>query len=291
MFTGLRPRNFCCGVTVLALNWQAGRFRLVLDRPMVMGIVNVTPDSFSDGGRDAAAAIRHCDVLLSEGADLLDIGGESTRPGSRALTANEELARVMPVVNHAVGLGVPVSVDTRHAEVMRHVLEAGADIVNDIHALQSPGALEVLAAHATAGVCLMHMQGEPGTMQRAPAYGDVVHDVKAFLNQRVTACVQAGIARARLCIDPGIGFGKTPEHNIELLRRQSELLDLALPLMVGWSRKSTLGWLTGRPADQRLAPSLAAALATASAGARIIRVHDVAASVDALKLWRAAGMV
>lgn len=273
------------------LMWRAGRFELTLNRPLVMGIVNVTPDSFADGGRDVRAAMAHCDALVAEGADVLDIGGQSSRPGARVVSIDEEMARLMPVVQHAVALGVPVSVDTDRAEVMQCALTAGADIVNDIRALQRPGALDTLAAHANAGVCLMHMQGEPASMQQAPQYDDVVHAVASFLQQRVEACLRAGIARERLCIDPGIGFGKTPEHNLTLLRRQSELSALGLPLLVGWSRKSTLGWLTGRPVEQRLAASLAAALAAIAAGAHIVRVHDVAATVDAIKLWRAVATV
>ena len=269
--------------------WQTARHRIDLSRPRVMGIVNVTPDSFSDGGRhaDAAAACRHCEALLAEGADILDIGGESTRPGARAPGLDEELARVLPVVRHAATLGVPVSVDTSRPEVMAAALDLGADIVNDVRALQRPGALAVLAAHPRAGLCLMHMQGEPGSMQDEPAYGDVVADVAAFLGRRLLAALDAGIAAERVVLDPGIGFGKAPRHNLELLARQRDLLALGRPLLVGWSRKSTLGVLTGRPVGERLAASVAAALAAADRGASVLRVHDVAATVDALAVWRA----
>ncbi len=267
--------------------WRTSRFAIDLSRPRVMGIVNVTPDSFSDGGQFASArdATLHCDQLVAEGADLLDIGGESTRPGARTPSADEELARVLPVLRHALTLGVPVSVDTSQPAVMRAALDAGADIVNDVRALQRPGALDAVAAHASCGVCLMHMQGEPGTMQAAPHYGDVVRDVAAFLAHRRDAALVAGIGFERIALDPGIGFGKTAEHNLALLARQRELVSLGSPLLVGWSRKSTLGTLTGRAVDQRLHASVAAALMAAERGARILRVHDVAATVDALKVW------
>lgn len=269
--------------------WQTSRFRIDLGRPRVMGIVNVTPDSFSDGGRygEATAAMAHCERLLAEGADLLDIGGESTRPGAGTPSVEEELARVLPVVRHAVTLGVPVSVDTSQPEVMRAVLDLGADIVNDVRALQRPGALEAVAAHATAGVCLMHMQGEPGTMQASPAYRDVVLEVMAFLAARRDAARTAGIAGDRIVLDPGIGFGKKVEHNLALLARGAELLALGSPVLVGWSRKATLGAVTGRAVDQRLPASVAAAVLALERGAHVLRVHDVAATIDALRLWRA----
>ena len=275
------------------MHWQTTRHRIDLTQPRVMGIVNVTPDSFSDGGAHALAAdaLAHCEALVRAGADLLDIGGESSRPGAGRLTDDDELRRVLPVLRGALGLGVPVSVDTCKAAVMRAVLDAGADIVNDIRALRGPGALDAVAAHPRCGVCLMHMRGEPASMQRAPAYaGDVVGEVAAFLGERVAAATARGIARARLAVDPGIGFGKRPEHNVALLARQRELLALGLPLVVGWSRKSTLGWLTGRPLAERLPASVAAALAAVQHGAHVVRVHDVAATVDALKVWRAAGL-
>lgn len=269
--------------------WQTARFDVDLSRPRVMGIVNVTPDSFSDGGRhaDAAAACAHCERLVAEGADLLDIGGESTRPGAVTPNPDEELARVLPVVRHAVTLGVPVSVDTSAPEVMRAVLDAGADVVNDVRALTRPGALAAVAAHPRAGVCLMHMRGEPATMQQQADYRDVVAEVAAFLAERVAAVQAAGVERQRIVVDPGIGFGKKVEHNLALLARQRELLALGLPLLVGWSRKSTLGVVTGRGVGERLAASVAAALMAVERGAAIVRVHDVAATVDALKVWTA----
>lgn len=275
------------------MHWQTTRFGIDLRRPQVMGIVNATPDSFSDGGRHATAeaAQAHCEQLLREGADILDIGGESTRPGARQPDADEELARVLPVLRHAVTLGVPVSVDTSAPEVMRAALDLGVDIINDVRSLARPGALVAVAAHPACGVCLMHMQGEPGVMQQAPHYNDVVHEVAAWLRHRLAEVRAAGVASARIALDPGIGFGKTPAHNWALLQRQAELLALDQPLLVGWSRKSTLGTLTGRPVDQRLVPSVAAALASVQRGAQVLRVHDVAATVDALKVWAAAGLL
>ncbi len=270
--------------------WTTARFDVDLSRPRVMGIVNVTPDSFSDGGRyrDASAAMAHCDALVAEGADILDIGGESTRPGAATPDVDEELARVLPVVRHAVTLGVPVSVDTSAPDVMRAALDAGADIVNDVRSLQRPGALDAVAAHPRAGVCLMHMRGEPGTMQQQAAYDDVVAEVAAFLGERARALRARGIDNPRIVVDPGIGFAKSAAHNLELLRRQRELLGAGYPLLVGWSRKSTLGAITGRPVGDRLLASLAAAVLAVERGAAIVRVHDVAPTVDALKLWHAA---
>jgi dihydropteroate synthase len=271
--------------------WQTRRFRLELARPLVMGIVNVTPDSFSDGGRfaQADAARAHCDRLVAQGADILDIGGESTRPGARLPDSAEQLARVRPVLEHAVTLGVPVSIDTADPAVMRAALAIGVDILNDVRALQAPGALAAAATDPAVGVCLMHMQGEPGTMQADPRYDgdDVVGAVAAFLASRRDAAQAAGIARERIALDPGIGFGKTAAHNVALATRQRELLSLGCPLLLGWSRKSTLGALTGRPVGERLAASVAAALAAVQQGAAIVRVHDVAETVDALKVWRA----
>jgi dihydropteroate synthase len=271
------------------MHWQTSRYRLSLHRPQVMGIVNVTPDSFSDGGRflDAGAAIAHARQLVADGADMLDIGAESTRPGARTPDTDEELARLKPVLQGVLHLGVPVSVDTSNPAVMRVVLDMGVDIVNDVRALQRPGALDAVAAHPRAGLCLMHMRGQPGTMQDEPVYDDVVADVRDFLRDRVRAARDAGIADERIVLDPGIGFGKTPAHNLELLRRQPELALPGLPLLLGWSRKSTLGLLTGRPAPQRQAASVAAAVLAVHAGARIVRVHDVAETVDALKVWQA----
>ncbi|RZI80403.1 MAG: dihydropteroate synthase [Rubrivivax sp.] len=273
--------------------WRTTRYRIDLSRPQVMGIVNVTPDSFSDGGRfnDPAQALGQCERLLKEGADILDIGGESSRPGATILSVDEEWARVAPVLAAAVTLGVPVSIDTCKAEVMQRALDLGADIVNDIHALTGEGAEAVVARHGACGVCLMHMRGDPGTMQSQTSYDDVVAEVAAYLAERAQHLVQTqGVGSERLVLDPGIGFGKTPQQNLTLLRRQAELLDLGFPLLVGWSRKSTLGVVTGRPVTERLPASLAAALAGVALGARIVRVHDVAATVDALKVWQAAGL-
>ena len=277
-------------------HWQTTRFAVDLGTPRVMGIVNVTPDSFSDGGRhaDAMSAMAHCEALLREGADLLDIGGESTRPGARSPSADEELNRVLPVLRHAVTLGVPVSVDTSQPVVMRAALDIGVDIVNDVRALQREGALALLASHPSAGVCLMHMAGEPASMQGRVqdaealmgVQRDVLADVRAFLAARLAEACAAGIAIQRIVLDPGIGFGKTALDNLALLRRQRELLRLGVPLLVGWSRKSTLGIVTGRPVHQRLAASVSAALMAVQRGASVVRVHDVAATVDALALWR-----
>jgi dihydropteroate synthase len=256
-------------------------------RPLLMGIVNVTPDSFHDGGRHAtaAAAIAHAHRLIEEGADIVDIGGESTRPGAAPVPADEELARVLPVLEAVHGVGVPVSVDTRKPEVMQAVLAAGAAMVNDVNALRAPGALAAVAA-TDASVCLMHMKGEPRTMQIAPRYADVVAEVTAFLQQRIAACLAAGIDRSRIVIDPGFGFGKRLEDNLALARALKGFAALA-PVLVGLSRKSMIGALTGRAAtEDRLAGSVAAALWAARQGAAILRVHDVAATRDALAVWR-----
>lgn len=275
------------------MHWQTTRFRLELSRPLVMGIVNVTPDSFSDGGRHATAelASAHCDRLLADGADILDIGGESTRPGSSAPDPALELARVIPVLRHALALGVPVSVDTSEPEVMRQALDMGVDIVNDVRALRREGALPLLARHPLAGVCLMHMRGEPQSMLQQAEYVDVVAEVARFLGQRTNDLVAAGVALDRIVIDPGIGFAKTDDHNWCMLCRQAELLVIGRPLLVGWSRKSTLGRLTGRDVQHRQAASVAAALGSVLQGAAIVRVHDVAETVDALKVWRASGLL
>ena len=273
--------------------WQTTRFTIDLSRPRVMGIVNVTPDSFSDGGRhaDTTAALRHAQRLVEEGADILDIGGESTRPGAPTVPVGEEWARIEGVLKGAMGWGVPLSVDTCKTEVMQRALELGVDIINDVQALGAPGALEAVAAHPSCGVCVMHMKGSPATMQDAPAYEDVLDEVRHFLQARLQALTLAGIGAQRITLDPGIGFGKTPAHNLALLRRQRELLDLGRPLLLGWSRKSTLGEVTGRPVDQRLAASLAAALAAVQQGASVVRVHDVAQTVDVLRIWQAAGLL
>jgi dihydropteroate synthase len=265
---------------------QCGRFLLDLGRPAVMGILNVTPDSFSDGGRfvDAAAAVTAGQRLAAEGAAIVDVGGESTRPGSLPVDEAEELRRVIPVIERlAERLAVPVSVDTRKPGVMRRAIEAGASMVNDVGALRAPGSLEAVAGSGVA-VCLMHMRGEPGTMQDAPHYDDVVAEVRAFLAARVAACEAAGIARAQLAVDPGFGFGKTLGHNLALLAGLPALAADGLPVLVGLSRKRMVGALTGRGADDRLAGSLAAAVVAVERGARIIRAHDVGETVDALEI-------
>ncbi len=271
------------------MHWQTTRFQLDLSRPLVMGVVNVTPDSFSDGGRFAStkSALEHCEQLLRQGADILDLGGESTRPGIAPATLEEERARVLPVVREAVRLNVPLSVDTYKPEVMRDVLDLGADIINDIWALRRPGALEAVAAHPSCGACLMHMHGEPQTMQRSPLAGDAVPKVAAFLRERSEALKAAGVSASRIAWDPGIGFGKTVEQNFALLARQRELLHEGYPLLAGWSRKSSLGKVTGEPVHQRAVASAAAALLAVDRGARIVRVHDVRETVAALKVWGA----
>jgi dihydropteroate synthase len=284
-----------------AMIWQTSRFCIDLATPRVMGIVNLTPDSFTDGdpALTPAKALATCERLLVEGADLLDLGGESSRPGAAPVDAEAELARVLPVLREALRLGCPVSVDTTKPVVMRAALELGADIVNDIGALRAPGALDVVAAHPACGVCLMHMRGTPRSMQAEAAYEDVVTEVGAFLRERIAAVVAAGIDASRLVVDPGIGFAKTPAHNLALLSRQAELLPLGVPLLAGWSRKSTLARLTGvwptapeeRTPRQRAtldAASIAASLLAVQRGARIVRVHDVAGMVAALAVWKAA---
>lgn len=269
------------------MHWQTARFRIDLTRPRVMGIVNVTPDSFSDGGHFASskAALQRCEKLLVEGADILDIGGESSRPGTPPVPLEEERARVLPVLREALHLGVPVSVDTYKPELMREVLDLGADIVNDIWALRRPGALDAVAAHPSCGVCLMHMHGEPESMQRQPMEGDAVPQVRDFLARATAPLLARGIERSRVVWDAGIGFGKTVEQNFALLARQSELLEAGFPLLAGWSRKSSLGVATGLPVNDRLAASVAAALLAVERGARIVRVHDVKDTVAALKVW------
>lgn len=264
-----------------------GRFELSLERPLVMGIVNVTPDSFSDGAQhfQVREAIEHARLLLEQGADILDIGGESTRPGAQAVDVDEELARVMPVLEGVRDWGVPISVDTCKPAVMTAVLAAGADMINDINGFLAPGAIEAVAASASCGVCAMHMQGEPRTMQTHPVYNDVVSEVREFLAQRVAALRERGVAAGRIVLDPGFGFGKTQEHNYRLLRELRALRVGSYPFLVGLSRKSMIGQVTGRAADQRLGGSVAAALAGVMRGAEIIRVHDVADTVDAIKIW------
>lgn len=271
--------------------WQTSRFEIGLSLPKVMGIVNVTPDSFSDGGSYASAteALRHAESLLKQGADILDIGGESTRPGSPPLPLAEELARVLPVVLEAVKWNVPISVDTYKPEVMRAVLGLGADIINDVWALRQADAEEVVVAHASCGVCLMHMHREPQSMQAAPMEGDVLAPVAQFLSERVSALRTKGVARQRIVLDPGIGFGKTVAQNFSLLARQAALLALGYPLLAGWSRKSSLGAITGTAApSDRLTASVAAALMAVERGAKVVRVHDVRETVQALAVWTAA---
>lgn len=267
---------------------HAGSHRLSLAKPRIMGIVNTTPDSFSDGGRwvDARAAIRHALKLREDGADILDVGGESTRPGAAAVPAEEEIRRVLPVIDALVGYGCVVSVDTRKPEVMRAALDAGAAMVNDVMALREPGALQVVVA-SDAAVCLMHMQGEPHSMQHAPRYAEVVEEVKLFLQGRVRACATAGIGRERLVIDPGFGFGKTLRHNLDLLKHLESLTEVDVPVMAGLSRKSMLGTLTGRDVGEREFAGVAAHLAAVARGARLVRVHNVAAMRDALAIWNA----
>jgi len=283
--------------------WQTTRYAIDLSRPQVMGIVNITPDSFSDGGRHAStrAALVHCEQLLKDGADILDLGGESTRPGAVQVPLEEELARVLPVLHEAVKLGVPVSIDTYKPQVMRAVLELGADIVNDIWALRWQAVADpldgrqVVARHPNCGVCLMHMHGEPRTMQISPMEGDVLPAVQSFLQQAAQDLRALGVARERIVLDPGIGFGKTVAQNFSLLARQSELLAAGYPLLAGWSRKSSLGAVAGLPLGntapvgqhERMAPSVAAALLAVERGAAIVRVHDVRETAQALKVLAA----
>jgi dihydropteroate synthase len=273
------------------MHLQCGRHRLDLTRPVVMGVLNVTPDSFSDGGRyfEPASALEHAAQLVEDGAAILDIGGESTRPGAVPVDTAEELRRVMPILERlAAKLSVPISVDTRNPEVMRQALAAGASMVNDVTALTAPGALETVAGGGGA-VCLMHMQGEPGTMQNAPRYDDVVAEVRGFLRGRVAACLAAGMARERLAVDPGFGFGKSLEHNVALLAGLSAIAADGVPVLAGLSRKRMIGALTGRAEGERLAGSLAAAVVAAMHGARIIRAHEVRETVDALAVLAAGG--
>jgi len=267
---------------------DCGRHRFDLSRPLVMGILNVTPDSFSDGGRyvDRARALDHARGMAADGADLIDVGGESTRPGAAPVTEEDELARVVDITATLAGEGLAVSVDTRKPAVMRSAIAAGAAMINDVAALTAPGALAA-CAQGGVGVCLMHMRGDPASMQQAPTYTDVVGEVRDFLLARAGACLAAGIARERIVLDPGFGFGKTLAHNLELLRALPELAAAGYPVMAGLSRKSSLGQITGRAAAERLPASLAAALAAVARGAAIVRVHDVRETVDALKVWRA----
>jgi dihydropteroate synthase len=265
-----------------------GRFRIDLSEPRVMAVINLTPDSFSGDGLagDVANAVGRAETALAEGADMLDIGGESSRPGSEPVSEQQELDRVMPLIEALAGFPVPLSVDTVKPSVMRAALAVGASLINDINAFRAPGAIEAVA-DSDAGLCVMHMQGEPRTMQQAPAYVDVVAQVRQFLDARVQALHAAGVADARILLDPGFGFGKTLDHNLELLRHLGCLCDGTHGVLVGMSRKSMLGALTGRPVGERVSAGLAAALLAVEAGARIVRTHDVAATRDALALWKA----
>ena len=269
--------------------WQTTRFQLDLARPLVMGIVNVTPDSFSDGGQhdQAASALAHAERLLTEGAHVLDIGGESSRPGAPALTEDEEWRRIAPVLTECLRWQVPISLDSYKPATMRRALDLGVDIINDIWGLRQPGAVAAVAASAC-GVCVMHMHGEPQTMQLQPLQGDAVRVVRTFLQERVSVLTAAGVATERMALDPGVGFGKTVEQNFSLLAQQSVLQLPGHPWLVGWSRKSSLGAVTGLELSQRLIPSVAAALLAVERGAHIVRVHDVAETVAALAVWQAA---
>lgn len=272
--------------------WQTTNHRIDLTTPKVMGIVNVTPDSFSDGGSfgEVRSAIDHCRRLIDEGADILDIGGESSRPGAVAVSLQEERRRVLPVLEAVLAWGHPVSIDTTKPDLMGQALAMGVDIVNDINAFRSPEALRVAAGHPNCGLCLMHMKGNPVTMQSMAVYDDVLAEVGAELSSHVGQLLSAGVSSERIVIDPGIGFGKTVQQNLDLLRRQREFLSMGFPLLTGWSRKSTLGVVTGRSVHDRLAASLSAAMVSVLNGASIVRVHDVAATVDALKVLLAIGL-
>ena len=268
--------------------FNSGRFQLDLSKPRVMGIVNVTPDSFSDGGKfnTTEKAIAHALQLVEEGADILDIGGESTRPGATPVPLDEELKRVIPVIEGLRDVGVPLSIDTYKPQVMQAAITAGADIVNDVCALREPQALEIVAT-SQAGVCLMHMQGRPQTMQSDPQYDDVVSEVRDFLKDRLDAAVQAGIDRSRIVLDPGFGFGKRTAHNLTLLNHLNDIQALGLPLLIGLSRKSVLGQVVGSSLDERIYASIAASVVAVMKGANIVRVHDVKPTIDALKIVQA----
>ncbi|TAL89782.1 MAG: dihydropteroate synthase [Candidimonas sp.] len=267
---------------------QCGRFELTLDRPLIMGVVNITPDSFSDGALyfEADAAIAHARDLIAQGADIVDIGAESTRPGADSVSAVDEFGRLLPVLEALRDAGVPLSVDTFKPAVMRQALGAGADMINDIYGFRHPGAIEAVAA-SSCGLCVMHMQGEPRTMQQAPHYDDVLGEVKQFLQERLDVLLREGVSRRRIVLDPGFGFGKTPAQNYLLLQGLTQLQIADIPLLLGVSRKSMIGHVIGRPADQRVAGSIAAALAGIARGASIVRVHDVGATADAIKVWQA----
>jgi dihydropteroate synthase len=269
--------------------WLCGRFEFMLERPILMGIVNVTPDSFSDGGQHATTqqAIAHAHRLVTEGAHILDIGGESTRPGATPVSVEDELKRVLPVVRALRDTGVAISVDTCKPEVMRAALDAGADLLNDVTGFRDPAARQVAASHARCGLCIMHMQGEPRTMQRAPQYENVVQDVKEYLLEQARLLEKLGIDSSRISLDPGYGFGKTLAQNYALIKNLDQITYAGYPVLLGVSRKSMIGTVTGQPVNQRLAGSIAAALAGVMRGAVIIRVHDVAETRDALNVWNA----
>jgi len=268
--------------------FRCGAFAFDLSRPLVMGVLNVTPDSFSDGGRfaDREQALSHARRMRDDGADIIDIGGESSRPGAESVAEGVELSRVLPLVEALAAEGIPVGVDTRKPAVMQAAIAAGAAMINDIAALREPGAIEA-CAQGGVGVCLMHMQREPRTMQAAPAYADVVSEVRDFLLARARVCIDAGIARERIAIDPGFGFGKTLAHNLALLRALGTLAATDYPVVAGLSRKASLGEITGRSVDERMPASLAAALSAVARDTAVVRVHDVRATVDALKVWSA----
>ena len=276
------------------MHWQTSRFQIDLAQPRVMGIVNLTPDSFSDGGRlaELSVALRHAERLLADGADILDVGAESTRPGAQPVSQADELARLMPFLREVVQWQVPISVDTYKAAVMREVLDLGVDIVNDIWALRQPGAEAVVAANPTCGVCLMHMHREPQSMQSEPMTGDALQQVQIFLEARIRALAKLGVSADRIVLDPGVGFGKTAQQNLDLLARQADWCVPGYPVLAAWSRKSTLGSVlsvegqTPSPED-RVHASVAAALMAVERGARLVRVHDVKPTVDALKVWQA----
>ena len=272
--------------------WGCGRFLFdfaKLSRPIVMGILNATPDSFSDGGRYRTAkdAIAHAEHMIASGVDLIDIGGESTRPGAIPVGLQEELDRVLPVIDALKDCGVPLSIDTYKSETMRQALLAGVDCVNDIWALRQKGSLEAVTSNHNCGVILMHMQRDPLTMQFNPEYQDVIAEVKQFLDERAQLLIAQGVDKSRIAIDPGFGFGKSLEHNLKMLAKFSTFTDLSFPVLAGISRKSMIGRITSKDADDRIAPSVAAVIMAADRGAKIVRVHDVAETVDALKFWEA----
>jgi dihydropteroate synthase len=274
--------------------WQTSRFKIDLSQPKVMAIVNLTPDSFSDGGRHSALslALENAQALLAQGADILDIGGESSRPGAAPVSLEEELSRVLPFLREAVTWHVPISIDTYKSEVMQAALDLGVDIVNDIWALRQAGSRQVVAQHGQCGVCLMHMHRDPQTMLEQPMVGDVLDPIKNFLSQQVSALMDCGVQTSRIVLDPGVGFGKTLTQNLSLLQRQSELLTLGFPVLAGWSRKGSLGKMTAiqgnvPDAQDRVGASVAAALIAVQNGASVVRVHDVKETVQALRVWQA----